>query len=103
MRRRTVRFTPTARTHVRLLKEWWRDNRMHQGIPEQDLEEALQILAVLPAVGSAYPSAPVTGVRRFYLERLSSHLYYTFDEREVVVRALWHAKRGSGPEFTAPT
>jgi len=28
-----------------------------------------------------------------------SHLYYTFDEHELIIRALWHARRGSGPDF----
>ena len=28
-----------------------------------------------------------------------SHLYYSYDEREVVIRALWHARRGTGPDF----
>lgn len=28
-----------------------------------------------------------------------SHLYYTFDEREVVIRAFWHARRGAGPDL----
>lgn len=41
----------------------------------------------------------MAGVRRFYLERLMSHLYYTYDGHEVVIRALWHARRGSGPDF----
>ena len=39
------------------------------------------------------------GMRRLYLERLMSHLYYTYDEREVVIRAVWHARRGTGPDF----
>jgi hypothetical protein len=41
----------------------------------------------------------MAGVRRFYLERLMSHLYYTYDEHEVLIRAVWHARRGSGPDF----
>ena len=56
-------------------------------------------LSILPGIGERYPSAPIPGVRRLYLERLTSHLYYTYDEREIVIRALWHARRGSGPEF----
>lgn len=57
------------------------------------------MLSRLPGIGSPYPRAPIAGVRRLYLERLTSHLYYTFDDREVVIRALWHARRGSGPDF----
>lgn len=34
-----------------------------------------------------------------YLERLMCHDNYTFDESHVLIRALWHARRGSGPEF----
>jgi hypothetical protein len=70
-------------------------------ILQHDLGEAMQMLSVLPRIGSLYPAAPITGVRRLYLERLTSHLYYTYNEREVVIRALWHARRGSGPEFGA--
>jgi hypothetical protein len=57
------------------------------------------MLSVVPGIGALYPAAFITGLRRLYLERLMSHLYYTYDEREVVIRALWHARRGSGPEF----
>jgi hypothetical protein len=57
------------------------------------------MLAVLPAIGSAYPPAPMPGVRRTYLERLMSHLYYTHDSREAIIRALWHGRRGSGPDL----
>jgi hypothetical protein len=59
------------------------------------------MLSVVPGIGAAYQAGRVTGVRRLYLERLTSHLYYTYDEVEVVVRALWHARRGSGPNLRA--
>lgn len=99
MTRRWVRFTATARGHVRLLKQWWQANSVRPEILHDDLEQAIKILSAFPDIGSPYPSAPIAGVRRFYLERLTSHLYYTFDERELVIRALWHARRGSGPDF----
>jgi plasmid stabilization system protein ParE len=97
--RRRVLFTATARDHVRLLKRWWQENSVRPEILHHDLEEAIKLISALPGIGSPYSSAPVLGIRRFYLERLVSHLYYTFDEHEVVIRALWHARRGSGPDF----
>jgi plasmid stabilization system protein ParE len=59
------------------------------------------MLTVVPGLGQPYPAAPMSGIRRLYLERLMSHLYYTYDEREVVIRAVWHARRGSGPDFAS--
>lgn len=57
------------------------------------------MVSIVPGIGSIYRSSPIVGVRRLYLERLMSHLYYTHDEREVVIRALWHARRGSTPDL----
>jgi plasmid stabilization system protein ParE len=97
--RRKVRFTATARKHVRLLKQWWQENSARPEIIHHDLDEAIKLLAVVPAIGSLYPTSPFNGTRRFYLERLMSHLYFTYDEKELVIRAVWHARRGSGPDF----
>ena len=99
MNRRRVRFTATARDQVRLLRGWWLANSPRPEILDQDLTEAVRTLAILPGLGSRYPSGPVAGLRRLYLDRLTSHLYYTYDESQVVVRCLWHARRGSGPDF----
>lgn len=99
MIRRRVRFTATAREHVRLLEQWWQENSVRPEILHDDLDEAIKMLSVLPGIGSPYRAAPILGVRRFYLERLVSHLYYTYDKRELVIRALWHARRGSGPQL----
>jgi len=97
--RRKVRFTATARRQVRILKQWWRENRAYPEIPDQDLAKALDLLAGFPQIGSPYPNPKVNQVRRFYLERLTSHLYYTFDEEQLIIRALWHARRGTGPDL----
>ena len=101
MTRRKIRFTATAQNHVRLLRRWWSENSAHPEILQHDLDKAIETMSLLPGIGARYPSAPIPGVRRLYLERLMLHIYYTYDEREVIIRALWHARRGSGPEFGA--
>lgn len=55
---------------------------MQPEILHHDIGEAIQMLSVLPGVGSPYSAAPIPGVRRLYLERLMSHLYYTSDEQK---------------------
>lgn len=94
---RLVRFTSTAQAHVRREKNWWLENRSHTVIFVTEFEAALKVLAILPGVGTPYPHAEVAGLRRMYLRKIACHIYYTFDEHEVIVRGLWGAKRGRGP------
>jgi len=51
----------------------------------------------LPGAGTPYAHARLSSIRRLYLRHLACHLYYTFDDNQVIVRALWAARRGRGP------
>lgn len=94
---RLVRFTGTAQDHVRREKAWWLENRTHTEIFATELEQTLRVLAVLPGAGTSYHQAGVVGLRRIYLRKVACHVYYTFDEREVLVRAFWGARRDQRP------
>ena len=94
-----VRFTFTAQQHVAREKAWWLENRKHAEVFAEELEQALKIVAMLPGAGTVYARSPVPGVRRVYLRRVALHLYYTFDDSEVIVRALWGARRERGPQL----
>jgi plasmid stabilization system protein ParE len=97
--RRAVRFTATAQQHVAREHAWWVQNREHAGLFAEELEAALRVLALLPGAGTNYPDAGVPGLRRLYLRKLTCHLYYTFDDESVIVRALWGARRERGPSL----
>ena len=97
MKLRRVRFTEGARTQIAEEKLWWAQNRDHIEVFGEELHEAVALLRISPAAGTGYPRPAIPSVRRIYLRRLSSHLYYTFDDAEVIVRAFWHAKRKKGP------
>jgi plasmid stabilization system protein ParE len=101
LKQRHIRFTPTAERHVSLEKAWWLANRDHPEIFADELEQALKIVAILPGVGAVYAHAPIPSVRRVYLRRIALHLYYTFDEDQVIIRALWSARREHGPELAS--
>jgi plasmid stabilization system protein ParE len=73
------------------------ENRLHGEVFATELEEALRVLSLLPGAGTPYTAAGIPGVRRLYLRRVTSHLYYTFDEHEVIVRAVWGARLRRGP------
>jgi plasmid stabilization system protein ParE len=96
---RRVRFTSTARHHVQREKLWWLENRTHTDIFVDEFEQALRTLAFLPGSGTSYPQADVIGLRRIYVPKVACHLYYTFDNTEVIVRAFWGARRERGPRF----
>jgi hypothetical protein len=97
VKRRRVSFTATARRHVLRERDWWAVNRDHLEAFTADLDRALGVIATLPGVGSSYSRVP--GMRRLFLERIGVHLYFTFDDDSVIVRALWGARRRSGPRL----
>lgn len=99
MKQRHVSFTRTAQEHVAREKAWWLKNRDHTEIFAEELEQALKVIAILPGAGTLYQRSPVRGVRRVYLRRTALHLYYTFDDNEVIVRALWGAHREHSPQI----
>lgn len=94
---RRVRFTETARDHVSLERTWWLNNRDHQALFAREIQHAIEILSTLPGAGAPYPKASTPGLRRLFMRKLNCHIYYTFDDDEVVVRALWGARRERGP------
>ena len=99
MKNRRIRFTATAQDHVRRETAWWLANRDHANVFAEELEQAIKIAAMLPDAGTPYAQSPIPGVRRVYLRRVAAHLYYTFDEDEVIIRALWGARREHGPQL----
>jgi plasmid stabilization system protein ParE len=94
VKKRSVSFTATARRHVLREREWWGANREHVTAFVSDLERALGMIATIPGVGASYPRVP--GMRRLFLERLGVHVYFTFDDESVIVRAVWGARRRRG-------
>ena len=80
-------------------KAWWLRHRIHTEIFAAELEAGLRLLALLPGAGTLYTKAPVPGLRRWYLPKIGCHVYYTFDENEVIVRALWGARRRRGVQI----
>ena len=99
MKQRHVSFTVTAQQHVAQEKAWWLENRDHMEVFVEELEQGLRIVSMLPGAGTVYAGSPVPGVRRVYLRRVALHLYYTFDDDVVIIRALWGARRERGPQF----
>jgi hypothetical protein len=78
-----VRFTATARRHVRREQDWWLENRDHTEVFADELDQALKVVALLPGAGSRYPQAGVPGLRRMYVPKVACHVYHTFDDAKL--------------------
>jgi plasmid stabilization system protein ParE len=94
---RRVRFTATARRHLNRERTWWLANRDYRDLFATEMEQAVRVLAVLPGAGTPYTQTKVAGLRRLFIRTLGCHLYYTFDDQQVIVRAFWGARRERGP------
>lgn len=92
-----MRFTTTAQDHVTRERQWWLENRDYRDLFATELEEAVALVARLPGAGTQYTGAGLRGLRRLYLQKIGCHLYYTYDDHDVIVRALWGARRERGP------
>lgn len=99
MTERRVRFTATAQDHVARERRWWLENRDYRELFALELEDAVRMVALLPGAGTLYQESGVAGLRRLYLQKISCHIYYTFDEQQVIIRALWGARRERGPHL----
>jgi hypothetical protein len=75
------------------------ENRDYQDLFATEVEHATQLIAVLPGSGTLYPQTSVVDLRRLYLPKIGCHLYYTFNDAEVIVRAMWGARRERGPSI----
>jgi plasmid stabilization system protein ParE len=71
------------------------------GLFSDEFTRAVERLKSMPGSGAVFDSMSVRGARRILLPRCGYHVYYTLDskKREVLVRAVWHSARGSGPEL----
>jgi plasmid stabilization system protein ParE len=95
-----VEFTALAARHVRNAESWWRLNRpAAPNAVRLQLQRALVLIAGQPQIGSRVVNVKLPDVRRIFLPIIKQYLYYHVVESpdRVVVVALWHARRGSGP------
>jgi plasmid stabilization system protein ParE len=98
-----VTTTPEADAQIRIIDDWWRENR--PASPDLFLDElsvAFEVIGQAPLIGRPYRPSPVPGTRRVLLKRTRYHVYYVANDRQVLVLALWHGQRGVGPSLRLP-
>lgn len=101
-KRWTVLVTATAEEQAHAVAEWWVARRpAAPTLFVEELARAIERLSVVPGSGAPFDSGALPDVKRVLLPGSRYHLYYTVHSarHEVLVRAVWHASRGQGPEL----
>lgn len=97
----SVDFTRRAAAQTEAATLWWRENRpLAPDALREELEQALQLIALQPEIGATARNIKLAGVRRVLLSRVKYHLYYRIVEgppRSIEVLSLWHTGRGGNP------
>jgi plasmid stabilization system protein ParE len=94
--------TPKARRQVERARAWWKANRdKSPDLFVEELAEAERHLTTLPESGELWRIRNKRTIRRWLLAKTGQHLYYAYEPHrdEVLVLALWGARRGRGPRF----
>lgn len=76
---------------MRREQAWWLANRDHVDVFADHLIKPHDHRGA-SCRGRVVRAVSVPGVRRVYLRRIHAHIYYTFDDEQVIVRALWGAR-----------
>ena len=98
-----VTTTPEADAQIRMIDDWWRENR--RASPDLFLDElsrAFDTISAAPHIGRLYRRSPVPVTRRVILRGTRYHVYYVAGEEQVRVLAVWHGERGIGPPLRVP-
>jgi plasmid stabilization system protein ParE len=98
-----VRTTPEADAHIRDIDDWWRTNRCAAlDLFLDELAGSFDMIRAAPQIGRLYRRSPVPGTHRLLLTLSRYHVYYVPRPADIMVLAVWHARRGVGPPLRMP-
>jgi hypothetical protein len=68
---------------------------------DQELEEALRLLLVMPNAGVTYPTIKRPELRRLLLPKTEFHVYFGLERAGTVIatHSVWGARRGRSPKL----
>jgi len=96
-----VRVSERARREADRAETWWRANRpSFVDLFTRELLDVLDRLRERPDLGTLYEAARFEApVRRILMPRTERHVYHARLGDEVVILAIWGARRRRGPKL----
>lgn len=96
-----IRVSSRAQREADRHDAWWRANR--PGAPDLLIRELLHVLELLegnPNLGAPYDAKHFEApVRRVLMKKTERHVYYGHLGDELIILAVWGARRGRGPKL----
>jgi plasmid stabilization system protein ParE len=96
--RRPVRISADAEAQLIAIRSWWLVNRAAApDLFDRELDAAVVVIGKAPGAFPVYRREGDDDVRRALLPKSRYAVYFSVEANHVLVVALWHTARGSGP------
>jgi hypothetical protein len=82
-------------------RNWWRENRDHADLFDEEYEATLRWLLATPQNGSPWPTSRRPHLLRVLMPKTANHIYYSIEHSGIVVviHSLWGARRRRSPKL----
>jgi hypothetical protein len=96
-----IKIGARAGAQVERERRWWRANRDYPDLFDQEYEQTLHQLQVMPQVGTPCPTEKRPHLLRVLLPKTANHIYYTIERKQtlIVVHSFWGARRRHPPKL----
>lgn len=96
-----VKIGVRAGAQVDRERKWWRANRDHPDLFDQEYEQTLRRLQAMPQMGTPCPTEKRPHLLRVLLAKTGNHIYYTIEQRWtlIVIHSFWGARRRERPKL----
>lgn len=98
MTRRRVLIAPDAEAQLTVIRAWWTANRpLAPELFDREFDAAVMAIGEAPYSLPIYRREDGADVRRILLRKTRYAVYFCVEPDHVLIVAVWHTARGSGP------
>lgn len=95
-----LRIEPDAIERIEAARTWWIENREKAPyLFDDELADALELIAATPTAGHRIRLARGRHVRRVLMPKTETHVYYDVEDDVVIVLMIWGATRRRRPQL----
>lgn len=98
MTRRRVLIAPDAEAQLIVIRSWWTTERpLARELFDREFDAAVLAIGAAPSALPLYRREDDADVRRILLRKTRYAIYFCIEPDHVLIVAVWHTARRSGP------